>query len=459
MSLRLRQWAVLLALLAGAACHDPNSYSIQGTTNPSGTPIDDILAVVASPTSVPADGLSRTRITASIDPRSTVRDFAFETSLGTLLSGARTSAADGKLTMTADGSGNAEVQLQSAAVVGSAHVTVTIGTVVRALDVPFSAVAANALFTLTAGSSSLPADSYSMTEITAALKISGDLRQQVKFTTSLGTLVTSTSDTTKVTERTITANADGAAAVFLRSENTVGVATVKAEVNGFARELTVNFTPVVASEVITLRATPNPVAADGPQGTGTLLTATISPSIPARLRTVEFRTSAGQFTSNLVESDVKHASVTVDAGNLATLQLVTASPVTANVTANVAGVSARVNVEFIRAAPSAMSIQSSEGTVDRTGAGAATITVYLIRDSGQVSPNTVVSYKAVGSAGTVIGTFSEITLATIDTTDSSTTPRLKATAKFNPDDTAAAGTATITANVGGVSASTLVQLR
>jgi hypothetical protein len=456
---RFRHVCLVALVTAATACHDPGSYSIQGPTNPDGTPIDEVLAVVATPPTVPADGLSRTRITASIDPRSTTREFTFTTSLGTLTSGTRTSRTEGgKLVLNADDAGSASVELQSEAVVGVARVTVTIGSVVRTIDVPFSQVAANELFTLAVANSSLPADSYSMTELTATLRLAGDLRQPVKFTTSLGTLVTSTSDTTARTETTVNATADGIARIFLRSENTVGTATVRAELNGFVREATVNFTPVVASDVIRLTASPNPVAADGVRGTGTRLTATISSSIPQRLRTVTFTTSAGQFTSDLVNSDTKKAQVTADAGNVATVQLVSDVPVTANVTAAVAGVSARVNVEFTRALPDLVSVQASPGTVAKAGADSTTLTVFLVRNVGQVSANTVVTYSAVDSAGTTIGTFTDITLATVDTTDTSSNPRLKATAKFNPDDTAAIGAATITANVGGVTGRVVIQL-
>jgi hypothetical protein len=311
---------------------------------------------------------------------------------------------------------------------------------------------------LEAANPSLPADSFSMTAVTATLKLSGDLRQPVKFSTSLGALVTSTNDATTKTDVTVTATAEGVASIFLRSENTVGTATVRAEMNGFAREITVNFTPVVASDVITLKATPNPVAADGLQGTGTRLTATISPSIPQRLRTVTFTTSAGQFTTDLVNSDTKKAQVTADSGNVATVQLISDVAVTANVTATVAGVSARVNVEFTRALPDQIFVQASPNSVTVVGADSTTITVLLMRSVGQVSPNTIVTYSAVDSAGTTIGTFSDIVPATVDTTDTSTNPRLKATAKFNPDDTAATGAATITATVGGVTGKIVIQL-
>jgi adhesin/invasin len=455
----LRHVWLIAVISAGAACHDPNSYSVQGPSNPNGTPIDKILAVAAFPPSVPADGLSRTRITASIDPRSTTRRMTFETSLGLLISGTKTSQTEGgKLVLTADDAGTASVDLRSDAVVGAARVTVTIGDVVRTIEVPFSQVSADGLFTFAAANASLPADGYSMTELTATLKLSGDLRQAVKFTTSLGTLVTSTSDTTTRTETTVTATAEGNARIFLRSENTVGTATVKAELNGFSREVSVNFTSVVPSDVIVLTATPNPVAADGLKGTGTRLTATISPSIPQRLRAVVFTTSAGQFTTDLVNSDTKKAQVTADSSNVATVQLVSDVPVTANVTATVAGVSGRVNVEFTRALPDLVSVEAAPVTVSKTGSDSTMITVFLVRTVGQVSTNALVTYSAADSTGTGIGTFTDVTLATVDTTDTSANPRLKATAKFNPDDTAATGAATITANVGGVTGKVIVQL-
>ena len=78
----------------------------------------------------------------------------------------------------------------------------------------------------------------------------------------------------------------------------------------------------------------------------------------------------------------------------------------------------------------------------------------LLRDIGQVSNNTVVTFEAKDSAGTTIGTFSQITLAKKDPADDT----VKATATFDPIDTAAPGVATITAKVGSKSGSVPITL-
>jgi hypothetical protein len=460
MCFRLLRSACLVGLTAIAiGCHDPSKYNIQSPTDPNGTPLDDILAVSASPSKVPADGLTRTTVTARINSQSATRSISFETTLGTLFSGTRSSATEGgKLVLTADDRGAASVELKSEAVVGNARVTVSVGTIVRVLDVPFVPATVDGLLTLETSNDSIPADGFSLTTITARLTVSGDLRQSVKFTTSLGALVGSTNDSTNRSDATITATADGVARIFLRSENTVGTASVKAEVLGFAREIFVTFGPVTPSEVITLRAVPSQAPADGPTGNGARLTATIASAIPSRLRTVTFTTTAGQFTTDLVGGDSKKASVTADSGNVATVQLVNSSPGTASVTATVSGVSARTSVEFTRALPSTIFLEAIPGSVTAVGGASVTITVTLVRDVGQVADNTVVTYSAVDSSGTTIGTFSEVTLATVDNNDQSTNKRLKGTAKFNPDDTAATGPATITATVGSVKGTLIVQL-
>jgi len=53
-------WA-FIAVLA-AACHDPNAYIVSPGT------VDSILRVEVSAAAIPADGISRTVITAAITP-------------------------------------------------------------------------------------------------------------------------------------------------------------------------------------------------------------------------------------------------------------------------------------------------------------------------------------------------------------------------------------------------------
>src|SRR4051812_49282753 len=105
---------LLLIACSSWSCHDPGKYTlVDSNSGTDGTAADSVVAVSASPPKVPADGLSSTTITARIDPRSTVREVTFATSLGTLRSGSRSSATEGgKLTLAADVAGSASVELK-----------------------------------------------------------------------------------------------------------------------------------------------------------------------------------------------------------------------------------------------------------------------------------------------------------------------------------------------------------
>jgi adhesin/invasin len=451
-SRRFRLASLLLPLLVVAGCYNADKYGVQSPTAPDGTPADEILAVSASPETVQADGISRATITARIDSRSTVKNVTFETSRGSLVG-----ATNGKLTMTADGAGVATAELQSEPTPGAARVTVTVGpnvpnvgNVIRVLDVPFTAVNADQLLTLETSSPAIGADGFSTATITARVTVNGNRAQQVKFSTSLGKLAKTTTGAGAETE-TITADVQGVATIFLRSEATVGTAIVTAEMLGFSRQITVAFQPVSPNDIITLRADPSSVAADGSTGNGTRLTATISPFIPADKRTVTFSTTNGEFVGG--------NSAVADGSNVAQATLKSSSAGTAVVSATVNGVVARTNVEFIPAVPDTITLVSRDSTIDKGGADDTLITVTLTRVSGQVSDNTVVTYSAVDSAGASIGRFSQIMRAAEDPNDTTPPKALISTARFDPDDTAATGTVTITATVGSVRGTLTIQIR
>jgi len=239
-STMIRMLGAAAVLVGAAACHSPSSYQPLSPTNPNGLDPDEVLLLTASPTSLPADGVSRTRITAHLDPAATIRTISFTTSLGTLFGNGQTAAATtGSIPMDVDASGVATIELRSSADVATAHVAATITlpadggtgaarTIVRTLDVAFVPVTADQLLVLETSHASLPADGFSTATITATLKFSGDLRQDVTFTASRGTLVkfgAEPGDTGAV----VRADATGVARIQLRSDSTVGI------VNGITR--------------------------------------------------------------------------------------------------------------------------------------------------------------------------------------------------------------------------------
>ena len=466
------------ALAAAAVCivvpacdlHDPNNYRLNpASPDDPGIAASKILDVGAVPPSLPADGLSRTVITAKIDPASTARTIWFETSLGTLTAGGKTAPAGAsKISVEADDLGIATAELQAAAQVAQAKVTITASAksttavpnppalVVRTLDVPFSTVELESLLTLQSGSPSLPADGFSTTVVTAVIRAVGaDLRQHVVFRSTQGDLVRSVTDKPDPAPD-VQADASGVAQILLRSTNFVGTGRVTATMSGFERAINVQFNPINPSDVITLRADASVAPADGV--TRTRLVATIAGGLPSgSSRKVRFTTTDGEFASNATGTDRKTAEVDADSSNRAVVEL--RSPAVAgntSITASVGGfATAYTTMEFSRALPDSIFVSGSDSDVTRAGSDFVDITVTLLRDVGAVTTNTVVGYEARDAGGHVIGAFSNITLAVPAQGDAKT---LRSTARFNPADTADAGTATITVTVGDRSGTLRIQL-
>jgi hypothetical protein len=125
------------------------------------------------------------------------------------------------------------------------------------------------------------------------------------------------------------------------------------------------------------------------------------------------------------------------------------------VTARAGSFTGVTQVAFTRADPDTVFVQAAKSTVPLTD-GSVEIAAFLIRASGQVTTNTVVTYNASDSTGARIGTLLSPTLATPDPDDKSPSPRLKSTVTVDPDATAVPGPATITASAGGKTASTTI---
>jgi hypothetical protein len=452
---------VVLAIIANG-CYRSDAYLVANPDGTAGRNADAILAVSVSPTTLPADGVSRARITAKIDPAATWRDIVFDTTMGTLWGGGRTvGAPSGPLTMAADSSGTVIVDLQSAAQVGTARITAAVkppdqAAVVKTIEVPFLVARADSVLTLESSRSSMPADGFSTATITARILGAGDPQQSVAFSTTRGTLVRFSGP--GASDATVQADVTGAARIDLRSDVTAGIARVSARALGFTRETSVEFTSVMTSDIIVVRADGDQVPADG--ATRTRIVAHVSADLPDASRTVTFTTTDGMFGTNQVPGTLNQvATVKADASNTAIVDLRSPlTPVTAGITAAASNWTARTALTFIRALPDTVFVQASAAAVPRAGTNAITVTALLLRNVGQVSDNTVVTFEARDASGTVIGSFSNVTLATPDPSDPSPLKRLKATATFDPADNAALGTMTITAIVGTVSGTVTVQI-
>lgn len=210
-------------------------------------PAADTLRLEASVASVPADGFSTIDLTATIDPsnppdKSTVR---FAASEGTLL-GANVDA-EGNLSVDADLEGIARAQLRSSQTVGFVQVEATLvgvpGAIAR-LQVEFEPVDPSQIITLSAGSSSAPADGSTLTAIFADISPSLPTgNREVRFETNMGTFAGNS---------TVVADASNRATVDLRSAGTLGQARIRATVSSTSAEIFLDFVRAQPDRVIVL---------------------------------------------------------------------------------------------------------------------------------------------------------------------------------------------------------------
>src|SRR5262249_55449971 len=105
---------------------------------------DDVLPSTAASMALPADGFSRTRLTATVkgngDPNR--RSVTFRTSKGTLIASAAANA-DGSVAVPVDGNGVAFVDLQSTSTVETAVVSATVGGITKTASISFTTVNAD----------------------------------------------------------------------------------------------------------------------------------------------------------------------------------------------------------------------------------------------------------------------------------------------------------------------------
>jgi len=208
----------------------------------------EVFDVSVSSPSIPADGFSTSVITVTLKrPGGTPQQRAvkFETSAGTFIAAGQAVAR--VVTITADATGRAVVELQSDKTVGSARVRVTALDLPYEFTVAFTGVNPANIITVTAEPFAGPADGVTPILITATVAPTLPAgRRTVAFRTSIGT----------VTPAAIEADGSNVARTSVTS-TTTGVARITATVDGSTAETTVQFTPALPDRVF--------VAADPPQ--------------------------------------------------------------------------------------------------------------------------------------------------------------------------------------------------
>lgn len=426
--------AIGILALAGASCHNPDAYLL----SPDQAARE--VGVALSKATLPADGVSRSVITATLDGRTapSSRKVTFKTTLGTLFAGGTKGAQ--AVTVDLDASGTAVAELQSETTVGTARVEVIAGatsgpTVARIVDVPFTALAPDDAFTLSATPTSIPADGFSRASIRAVLVgAPGPTLRTVTFTALSTGLLFAGGESAGALTRTVTANSDGVATVELQSSRNLEIARIQATALGVTRDTQVTFTAAMPSDVIRVSPSSTTLAADG--ASIVRVVATIAAGLPSERRGVRFTTSLGTFGN-----DTKTIDIVADGGNRATADLRSEQTTgVANVRATLIqdGVSDASIVQFVPALPDRIFVTADSARVDRT----QTVGVHaqLLRDVGKPTEKTQVVYSAVTVGGAPVGGFSSVSLS--DASGAST-------ATFTPGPSAAAGLVTIRATVSG----------
>ena len=403
--------------LACTACYKPESAIGPST-------MDDVLRLNVSPASLMADGRSRATITAMLDPRTDAdkRDVSFTTTAGTLVAGGSRGAS---VTVRADDVGRAVAELESPLTPITAQVEAKAGPFVQTAAVTFRPLARELVLAGSATPPSIPADGFSKSVVAATLKLIGTLQQRaVRFETSAGTLITAGGERGGAV--VTAADSEGIATVELQSEKVAGSARVRITALELSEEVTVTFTPVEPSHIITLSTDRSSVAADGV--TPVTLRATVASGLPAARRRVTFYTTLGQAVPPAGDAD---------SNNVVRASLISATTGTARVSATVDGSTAETSVQFVPALPEKLHVSASHSTL--SPGSNAVVRATLLRTNGNVSPHIVITWSAVTAAGVAIGSFSGVTLA----------ENAIATAIFNLGATTYVGPVTIKATAEG----------
>jgi adhesin/invasin len=417
-----------LAIAAATACHRPDDYVLSPTL------ADEVLSVTLAATSIPADGISRTTITAQIDPRTDYdkRTLTFATTAGTLI-------ADGQqgttISVTADAAGAAVVELRSSTTGTTARIDVSVAAIVRTASVQFVQLTRDQVYDLAVSSYSVPADGFSTSVITVTLKRLGTVEQRaVKFETSAGALVAS--GQTPARSVTLTAGASGVVVVELRSDS-AAAAYVRITALDTVEEFQIAFVALTQSDVFDVAVDRTSMPADG--FSTAVVTATLKrPGGTAQQRTFKFETSAGTLTATGQVSG-RVVSVLADATGRATVELQSDKTVgTARVRVTAYDLPYEFSVNFTAANPSGVVAVTTSGSASADGT--STILVTATVAAGLPSGRRLVTFR------TTLGTVTPVAIEA----DGSNTARATITSTT-------VGQARVTATVDGVTAETSAQ--
>jgi hypothetical protein len=248
----------------------------------------------------------------------------FETSAGMLIAPGLVAARS--VTIAADATGRAVAELQSDKSVGSARVRVTAFDLPYELTISFTAVDPANIITLSASSSSAPADGVTAVAVSANIAASVPAgRRTVAFRTTLG-LITP-----------IAIEADGSNVARATVTSTVaGTARITATVDGSTAETTVQFTSALPDRVFVAPDVSELKSAGSTNVRVTLARATGSVS-PRLEVTYSARTNTGAAIGSFSRITPAESSVSTATFNVGTTTYVGPVTITATVEGGAAG--------------------------------------------------------------------------------------------------------------------------
>jgi len=425
---RVLPYVIALATVATTACHRPNDYLLSPTL------ADEVLSVTLSATSIPADGISRTTVTAQIDPRTDFdkRTVTIATTAGTLI-------ADGQqgptVSVTADTTGKAVVELRSTTTATTARIDVSVATIARTASVQFVQLTRDQVYDLSVSSYSVPADGFSTSVITVTLKRLGTLDQRgVKFETSTGAFVASGQALSRSV--TLTAGASGVVVAELRSDSP-GTAYVRITALDTVEEFQIAFVALTQSDVFDVAVDRTSIPADG--FSTAAITATLKrPGGTTLQRTFKFETSAGILIAT-GQASGRSVSVVADATGRATVELQSDKTVgSARVRVTAYDLPFEFTLNFTSANPSDVVTVTTSGSAPADGMSAILVTATVA--------STLPSGRRLVTFRTTLGT---VAPAAIEA-DGSNTARATITSTT-------VGEARVTATVDGVTAAASAQ--
>jgi hypothetical protein len=310
----VRRWAatgLLAAVPWAAACHETGDYT------PTEARVARFLTLASADgrTALPADGVSRLLLVATIsaDAEPGRRTIAFSTSAGTLIGGQ--AGADGTRQVTADATGRALIELQSASQIGDAIVQAQVAAVpelVRQVLISFVEADPGSVIRFVAAPASAPADGATLTTFTVQLAPTLPVGTEVTFTaTQSGFGAAATPTVTVPVDGSFRASAD------LESPAAIGSARVTASAAGFSEDTRIDFHRALPDLItVAVSAAQVPASADGSVTvTGTFLrdVGTVTAGTVATFSAVDssgapvgqFRnvTVVGQATPNVATAD------------------------------------------------------------------------------------------------------------------------------------------------------------